>query len=269
VIKQHLEWFKELGINFLIISWWGPNSYEDNSTKIIFSVVEQDHPIEIAIMVEAYNHSGVYNFTVIYDYIHDNYALQSKYMKLNEKPLVCFFNDYNMTGNKTMQDAIHNDSRFSSKIVGHNDYVDWYAWRPCSVDREGYPDVLPRLSKDGFTCIEPRYDDSHIGRTYTFDENYSDGLYDRQWNKALEYREEGNLSIVAVYSWNEYHERSQIEPHIADGKYILSPFCKTYHYVQVIPEFSSFLILPIFMTTTLTAVIVYRRKHAIEREANY
>jgi hypothetical protein len=36
------------------------------------------------------------------------------------------------------------------------------------------------------------------------------------------------------------------------------------HYVYVvIPEFPSFLILPLFMITTLLAVITYRRKHSM------
>ena len=32
---------------------------------------------------------------------------------------------------------------------------------------------------------------------------------------------------------------------------------------QVIPEFPSFLILPLFMIATLLAVIIYRRKHSM------
>jgi hypothetical protein len=36
----------------------------------------------------------------------------------------------------------------------------------------------------------------------------------------------------------------------------------TYQY-QVIPEFPSFLVLPLFMIATLLAVIVYRRKHSL------
>ena len=32
---------------------------------------------------------------------------------------------------------------------------------------------------------------------------------------------------------------------------------------QVIPEFPSFLILPLFMIATLLAVVVYRRKHSM------
>jgi hypothetical protein len=273
VIKQHLNWFEELGVDFLIISWWGPNSFEDNATKTIFSVVkEYNYPIQITIMVEAYNWSGIYDFKTIYDYINHTYVVPypNIYMKLYGLPLVCFWNDnINMTATLANREAIHNVTGFTARIVGQSYYVDWYAWRPCSTDQDsvGYPNIFPKLSMDGFTCIEPRYDDSHIGGTQTFDENYSEGMYDQQWRTVQEYANQGNLSIVAIYSWNEYHERSQIEPNIGpDGQYDLLPFYKTCHYIQIIhtistiPEFPSLLILPPFMIVTLLAMMVHRRK---------
>jgi hypothetical protein len=268
VIRQHLDWFKELGIDFLMISWWGPNSFEDNVTKAIFSMVKQcNYPIQIAIMVEAYNCSGAYDFTSIYDYISSTYVAPygGIYMKLNGLPLVCFWNDnINMTATQANRDAIHNVTGFSARIVDQTpSYVDWYAWRPCSTDQDsiGYPNVFPKLSMDGFTCIESRYDDSHIGGTHTFDENYSDGLYDKQWRTVQEYADQGNLSIVAIYSWNEYYERSEIEPHLSpEGEHVLLPFSKTYHYIQAVPEFPPFLILALFMTATLLTVKVQRRR---------
>jgi hypothetical protein len=271
VIKQHLDWFKELDIDFLIISWWGPNSFEDNATKAVFSMIqEHDYPIQIVIMVEAYNNSGTYDFNAICDYINNTYVVPygGIYMKLYGLPLVCFWNDnIKMTATQANRDAIHNVTGFTTRIVGQTpSYVDWYAWRPCSTDQDsmGYPSIFPKLSMDGFTCIEPRYDDSHIGGTHTFDENYSDGMYDQQWRIVQEYENQGNLSIVAIYSWNEYHERSQIEPYIGpDGQYVLLPFYKTYHYIQIfqpITEFPSLLILLPLMITTLLAVAIHKAR---------
>lgn len=39
IIKQHLDWFKYAGIDFGNISWWGPNSYEDNATTNIWDEI--------------------------------------------------------------------------------------------------------------------------------------------------------------------------------------------------------------------------------------
>jgi prefoldin subunit 5 len=235
VIRQHLKWFEELGVDFLIVSWWGSSTlqgyeFADTTTRLVFDLInETNSPIKITLMIEDFNQSGTYDFTAIYDYIYDNYATRygNEFFDLNNKPLVCWWNS-DMTSTSESRQRIGNDSRFAARIIGHHDYVDWYAWRPCSVDDEGYPITLPKLSKDGFTCIEPRYDDSHIDRSSTFDDDYSEGVYDRQWTWVL--KQGSNLSIIAIYSWNEYHERSQIEPHITNGTLVLLPFTKTYQY---------------------------------------
>ena len=266
IIKQHLDWMKDLGIDFLIISWWGPNSYEDNATNTIFSTVKQDnYPIEIVIMVEAYNRSGIYHFKAIYDYINNTYVApyESIYMKLNDLPLVCFFNDnINMTRTEANRTAVRSVTGFSARIVGHSDYVDWWGW-PVAGYSEAPEPIL--REEDGYIGILPRFDDTHLPNSTNtmYDVNYTEGLYDMQWNETI-LSNESKVNYVGIYSWNEYHERSQIEPHInPDGKYVLSPFCKTYHYIQIIPEFPSIVILPLFMITTLLAVIVYGRKHSM------
>lgn len=268
VIKQHLDWFEELNVGFLIISWWGPDSYEDNTTKTIFSKVKQNnYPLEIAIMVEAYNWSGIYNFRAIYEYINDTYVTPygSIYMKLDGLPLVCFFNDnINMTRTEANITAIRSVTGFSARIVGHSDYVDWWAW-PIA----GYSEApKPKLSRDGYIGILPRYDDTRIpNRTNTmYDSNYTEGLYDSQWKEVIRLENESTVNFVAIYSWNEYHERSQIEPLInLDGKYSLSPFSKTYYYIHTIPEFPSLIILPLFMIITLLVVGVAMKKRKFQR----
>lgn len=237
VIKQHLDWFEELGIDFLIVSWWGPNSYEDNSTKGLFSLLTQgNYPIEIAIMVEAYDPGNNYSFTEIYDYIYSSYAspYQDFYIELDGKPLVCFYNDSNMTGTEAQRTDIHFlDTRFTARIVGHNDYVDWWFGIPCSVNNSRTP---PLSKKDSMICVEPRYDNYYINVTplARFDANYTEELYNEQWSEALGLAKDGRINLVTIYSWNEYHERSQIEPHTADGKPVLSAFSKTKSYIDQI-----------------------------------
>jgi hypothetical protein len=209
---------KDIGLDFLIISWWGENSYEDNSTKIIFDVVEEyaSDWMELAIMVEGFNEShgpDAYDFSVIYDYLLNTYIepYSDIYMRLNNKPLVCWYNFKNMTAvQPENRDAIRSDARFEARIVGHSNYVDWWFGVPCSVDNN----TKPTIHKDNNICIEPRYDDQYLGKdkNYTFDATHEQGLYDTEWNEVFKYAREGDVSLVTIYSWNEFHERSQIEP---------------------------------------------------------
>jgi hypothetical protein len=123
-----------------------------------------------------------------------------------------------MTGNDTSPQPenirlIRGDSRFEAKIIGHNSYADWYGWVPSPADDS----IIPSIWNRSF-CIEPRYDNSFIlnrsetNDTFVRDQDHSAGLYEQQWNKAIEYSRNGQIDFILIYSWNEYHERSQIEP---------------------------------------------------------
>ncbi len=48
-----------------------------------------------------------------------------------------------------------------------------------------------------------------------------------------------------------------------ESTYIYVNYIHSTHELVIIPEFPSFLILLLFMTATLLAVIVYRRKHSM------
>jgi hypothetical protein len=41
-------------------------------------------------------------------------------------------------------------------------------------------------------------------------------LYAQQWNKALDYAEENTIDFVTITSWNEFPERTAIEPLLHD-----------------------------------------------------
>jgi hypothetical protein len=239
-IRRHLEWFRDLGIDFLIVSWWGPGSFSDYATRLLFSVAgNESYLIEIAIMVEAYDLGGFYNFTAICDYIDETYVSRYSdvFMKVNGLPLLCFFNDnINMTKDVARRDAIYGNATekgFAARILGQtSEYVDWWAW-----PQSGFQQCPEPNFTDGFVGILPRYDDTHIGgNNPTYDASYAEGLYDRQWNVVLKMASEGNVNYVAIYSWNEYHERSQIEPcwdntsAYADDPYFL--FKKTKDYIR-------------------------------------
>lgn len=212
-VNWQLEKMEYVGIDFIIVSWWGINSYTDNSTKILFSLLDINYSIQAVIMVEPFNQSsGDYNFQTIYDYIYNTYvdAYPHVYMKLYTKPLICFYNeDVNMTknGNLTL------DSRFTVRILGHQNYTNWVYW---SFDVDKPQPWIPRdqpLCIDGQINVCPRYDDYYQRMPYhRFDIDYSEDLYGKQWSNVISLAKQGKVNIVTISTWNEYHERTQIEP---------------------------------------------------------
>lgn len=261
VIKQQLDWMKDLGLDFIIISWWGPNSYEDNATKIVFSTLNQTgYPIQAAIMVEPYDPANAYNFEAIYKYIYDNYVspYANIYMTFDSEPLVCFHNDEKMTGTESRRtDIYYSDTRFTTRIVGYNSYVDWWYGMPSNTNNSMAP--LPS-QKDNMFCVEPRYDNFYINGTPTarYDTDYTDGLYDNEWNVTIQLSAENKVNYVTICSWNQYHERTQIEPHTTDGKYALSIFSKTKSYIDQIktPQQQGSNPFPYIITGLLIGVII-------------
>jgi len=280
VIKQHLDFFKELDIDFFIVSWWGPHNIEiDYAVTALFEVVMEYAPwLNLTVMIEPFNEQlgpETYNFTEVLNYIYESYYLEFSniWMSLYDKPLLCWFNGYNMTGGLNQSGyldggycnigKIKSDERFESRILGHNSYVDWYFVTPCSVDDS----LDPVLSTDGFISVEPRYDDQYLGRKKI--STYDEGLYDYQWGKVINLTKGGKVNFVAIYSWNEYHERSQIEPHInADGEHISPPFNKTKHYIAEIKQLGQsypymsliYVIVGIVIGVLLTLLCIYKRR---------
>jgi len=227
-LKWQFHEMESIGVNFIVISWWGWGVVDfsspwnvsrlycaiDDATKNVFKFIEGNGlPFKVAIMVEPF--SSNMNYTQVYDYVYENYY--SKYdcfiYKLDGKPLLLFFNPL----------APVRDERFSVRVVGHQSDVDIFFWKGMDV-LDDYRNVdvsnyvgYPVVSGDGFVSILPRYDDRLLyyagsrGGYMVFDENFNKKLYEREWDYVL--RNRNRIHTIIIYSWNEYHERSAIEPH--------------------------------------------------------
>ena len=53
VVRWQLEKIRELGVDALFISWWGPGSYEDRAAQKVFSYLEL-YGLKAAILVEPF-----------------------------------------------------------------------------------------------------------------------------------------------------------------------------------------------------------------------
>jgi hypothetical protein len=223
VISQHLKWLNDTGIDFIIFSWWGKNSSSDRNTQLIVSQLVDEYPnMEFFLMVEpfgsawpeAYDASnGTYDFGMIYSYLYDTYT--SKYTShclfLDDRPAVGFHGDpsRSLTANGVPQDP-----RFSTRLIGCNVGDDW---------EYQVPD--PSLStqpvcRDGEISVCPRYD----ANGWHEDVSYAQGLYGKQWSKAISEARSGNVNIITIISWNEYAERTEIEPHLDKNATSASPY---------------------------------------------
>ncbi len=231
---------QELGINFMIVDWagWGITDFSntsyinsedmaiDHATLNIFKFLQTSgiQNFKVALMVDVFNHtfSGAKapinstDYSLIYSYIWNRYYSNYPNLVFNweGKPLLCWFSSLRPPANST----------FTNRIVGQSPGVDWWFWKSMTpvenytgnVNVENYLGN-PVISTDGEVSIIPRYDDYYLytagGRAHymSFDVTYSQQLYAKEWNYVIKQR--ASINLVLIYSWNEYHERSEIEPH--------------------------------------------------------
>jgi len=215
IIQQHLNWLSDLHVDFIVVSWWGMynqtgwHSFINNSTVQIFQVASANFTnVEVAMMVEPFNESGTYNFTEIYDYI---YGLVEEYPTVyfkveGNKPLLCFFNGENMTS----PDVFVRDDRFTVKIVGNDNTAEW---QYDGVMKEDNPPIATPFPRDRQISVSPRFDDFYVRPNNKTVDAKLEYLYAEQWQKALDYTKQNAIDFITITSWNEYPERTAIEPH--------------------------------------------------------
>lgn len=226
ILYSQLKLIEMANIDFLLVSWFYPGSYEDEATKLLFEVTRKNNlNVKIALMIEPVDDYDV-NATKlerIKTHIMENYVkpYNQHYFYWEGKPLLAFFVPLNPT---------RNDSEYSFKVIGEQPYADWPYWS-----------VPPKITKDGVTSVLPRYDDSRLPREkkIVIDETYREGLYDEQWKFVLDNKDK--LKLVLIATWNEYHERTMIEPHIdatADPEFYFPDYLyqKTCEYIKLLKE---------------------------------
>lgn len=244
IIKQHFAWMSELHIDFAILSWWGINTFTDNASKEVFATAKQNVTnVKLCIMIEPFNETGTYNYTQLYDYIYGTFVsayptVYYKYFGSAEsstfqlKPLLLFFNAPQLTPNGIFP----RDSRFIIIISGNAPYAEWI-YEDVKPDKPAAP--VPRQRQ---ISVLPRYDDYYVrSPNYTIDSKL-EYLYEEQWARAIEYSSNHSVDIVTITSWNEYPERTAIEPHYdstaADrDPYLL--FSKTQDYIAQLKGIST------------------------------
>jgi hypothetical protein len=243
--KAQIEEMQSTGISFAVVSWWGPFTQGEagainKATHDLFSYLEATNStFKVAIMVDAF--PGTCNpplpsvpMSKVYNYVYSDFAGPFKhwYFDWQDKPLLMTFNPVA---------PLYNDTRFTSRMIGNyacepaetcashslNQRLNWIWWEAPARYFQSQAGAVnatndegqPVISLDGEVTIVPRID-SYYNQPYQdgaylrFDANLSLGLYQEQWSYVLNHS--ASVKLVLIYGWNEYHERTSIEPHI-DG----------------------------------------------------
>jgi hypothetical protein len=98
--------------------------------------------------------------------------------------------------------------------------------------------------------------------------------YDYQWKEVLSNASAGKIKYVGIATWNDFTERTQIEPcydltsaYLGNTTYLLD---RTRYWIslldETVPEFPSFLILAPIMIAASVAAMYMRKAHERTRQ---
>jgi hypothetical protein len=242
--KTQISEMQGAGISFAVVSWWGPFTHGEagsvnRATLDLFKYLKgTNSTFRLAVMVDAFPETcdpalPDVPMSQVYNYIYGNFAApyQHWYFDWQGKPLLLAFNPV---------EPLYNDTRFTSREIGNyackpvsscpdhglNQKLDWIFWEAPGNFSEGQGGTgvnmtndigPPVISSDGEVTIVPRIDSyynylsSYQPGYLRFDSALQLGMYQYEWDYVLGHMPQ--VKLVLVYSWNEYHERSAIEPH--------------------------------------------------------
>jgi hypothetical protein len=226
VMRQHIEWAKQAGINGFIVSW---KSTETNNRRLgrLIEVAEQEK-FKLAVIYQGLDFSRqplpAARVADDFDFFTRRYS-KSKVFKAYEKPLMIWsgtwkFSRDQIAGvvtprrNKLLILATEKDVKGYARIA---DLVDGDAYYWSSVNPGTYPDYVGRLrqmaqvihARQGLWIAPaaPGFDARLVGGTSAVDRKNGDTLR-KEYDAAVS----ASPDAVGLISWNEFSENTHIEP---------------------------------------------------------
>lgn len=246
LIETHILLASYAGIDGFIVSWWGINSFEDESLEKIIKIAEK-YDFKITIYYESYRPWKPLTIKEIVSelsYIVKKYSLSPAFFKINGKPV---FFIYNIGGHERKPDFWLQVKRSLEKEVGtiyligdtrnpeylhvfegfhtyielnrenmKNTYIFYNTNMRIGLAGLDYSDAIENIKNGSpikiqekilFYTIVPGYDDRKIRIPGNFLDRINGDTYRKFWNDALENKAEH----ILITSWNELHEGTEIE----------------------------------------------------------
>jgi len=245
VVAQHFAWLREAGVGVIISSWWGQRSNEDRAVPLLLEMGER-YGIKVAFHVEPYSERTATTLVSDVKYLYAHYGQSPAFFRTtaasrwspDDRPKGLFFlwssryPDSNKpaveasywreaidaihalpdgglviadeTGSEWL-DGGHFDGLYSYAVL-QPDGGDAYSWaRGLPPDAWYVPGVNP-----GFSAVRIGYEAS------TYVPRRDGAAYEERWQAALDAGVEP--ALVAITTFNEWHEGTQIEPAAAGAK---------------------------------------------------
>jgi len=242
-LVTHMKQLKQAGVGVISVSWWGKDSFTDKALPLLLRVAGE-HGIKINFHIEPHLGPGGRNATLVREglvYLIDRYGAETAFyrdLKRGNRPMIYLYDSYLTKADEWStilapggSDTIRG-TPYDTVVIG--------LWVKAKEERfflDGHFDgFYTYFASDGFTygstpsnwstmqawalehqllfipCVAPGYKDTRIrpwnGRNTR--QREQGAYYDRMFEAAIRI----NPELIAITSFNEWHEGTQIEPAI-------------------------------------------------------
>jgi hypothetical protein len=224
VVEAHMSDMTVAGIDTVVVSWWGPNSFEDAKLKLVADRAHA-HGLKVALHVEPYSGrtpAGVgtaldamtaLGITDVYIYIVDLDGTAAS----SWRPFTDAHKAVRTFAKGGVASSYRNGAFQTYAETAGFDGI--YTYDPVSFAPDEFKSICTLARIRHLLCspsVSPGYD----GRRGVPDPNIRDrqngAVYDASWQAALN----SGADVVSITSYNEWHEGTQIEaatPHCSSS----------------------------------------------------
>jgi glycosyl hydrolase family 99 len=239
VMRQHIKWAKQAGINGFIVSWKSTETLNRRLSRLI-QVAEAEH-FKLALIYQGldFNRRPLPPERIAQDLdlFTKHYAKSKVFRTFGKKPVVIWSGTWRFSHDQVSSVTSSRRDRLlilasEKDAAGYGrlaDVVDGNGYYWSSVNPDTHPDYVGRLRGMGdvvharkglwIAPAAPGFDARLVGGTSMVDRKNGDTLR-REYDAALS----SSPDAIGLISWNEFSENSHIEPSQRYGARYLQVF---------------------------------------------
>ena len=238
IIKAHMQQIKEAGAGVIVLSWWGPNGFEDKAVPLLMDIADE-YGLKVSFIIEPYDNT-IENIKRSIVYILKNYSSHNAFFREKRKenlPVFYVFTAGDIESQEWKKllsvdgELSIRDTRIDALVLGQwYDPKDYYG-EVISGGFDGFFTYTPVeglffmnsignwKSMQNFAAkhdlifspsVGPGFSDIRI-RDWnggSFRDRQNGAFYDRLFKAAIE----ADPFYITITSFNEWPEGTQIEP---------------------------------------------------------
>ncbi|KAJ1448548.1 hypothetical protein M885DRAFT_574187 [Pelagophyceae sp. CCMP2097] len=233
VIEAHMAMISKARIGVVVLSWYSPGHQDgngENTDGVVLPLLAAAlrHGVEIALHLEPYEGRTASSTVEDMRYAIEHYSAHPSYhhaQKNGRKAPVFYAYDSYQISPADWRDALRGvevyviglvlDSRQLSEygpvFDGTYSYFGATGFTAASTPK-AWPSLVQKSNKEFVPCVSPGYDDVRVRPWNAANQRgrANGEYYDAMWRSALE----SGSRTVAITSFNEWHEGTQIEPSV-------------------------------------------------------